>query len=383
MPFDSHNADLTVIPVKTPAEMRRFIALPNRLNAGDPNWITPLAMERSEALSPKTNPFFQHAEVQLWLAVRGGRDVGRISAQIDALAPQAEGQKTGNFGLIAAEDDPAIFKILFRTAEDWLRDRQCTKALGPFNLSINEEVGLLVDGFDTPPMVMMGHDPRYTAARVEEQGYAKAKDVYAYVCDPRAALPPVVVRRVKRGLPEGVTLRELDMSRYDEEVKALTDILNDAWSGNWGFVPTTEAETAQLGKALKDVLDKRLILFAEIDGEPAGFIVLLPNVNEAIEGLNGKLLPFGWAKLLWRLKVKRVKSIRIPLMGLKRKFADTLRGQVVPFHLMNAGRDAGLALGYDKFEFSWILEDNAPMRRISEAMGAEIYKTYRIYEKAI
>jgi hypothetical protein len=187
---------------------------------------------------------------------------------------------------------------------------------------------------------------------------------------PRAALPPVVVRRVKRGLPEGVTLRELDMSRYDEEVKALTDILNDAWSGNWGFVPTTEAETAQLGKSLKDVLDKRLILFSEIDGEPAGFIVLLPNVNEAIERLNGKLLPFGWAKLLWRLKVKRVKSIRIPLMGLKRKFADTLRGQVVPFHLMNAGRDAGLALGYDKFEFSWILEGNAPMRRISEAMGA-------------
>jgi hypothetical protein len=164
MPFDSHNADLTVIPVKTPAEMQRFIALPNRLNAKDPNWITPLMMERTEALSPKTNPFFQHAEVQLWLAVRGGRDVGRISAQIDALAPQAEGQKTGNFGLIAAEDDPAIFKILFRTAEDWLRDRQCTKALGPFNLSVNEEVGLLIDGFDTPPMVMMGHDPAYTAA---------------------------------------------------------------------------------------------------------------------------------------------------------------------------------------------------------------------------
>jgi hypothetical protein len=319
----------------------------------------------------------------MWLAVRGGRDVGRISAQIDHLATQAEGQKTGNFGMIAAEDDAAIFTLLFRTAEDWLRARGCTNALGPFNLSINEEVGLLVDGFDAKPMVMMGHDPRYTAARVEAQGYAKAKDVYAYVCDPRAALPAVVVRRVKRGLPEGVTLREMDMSRYDEEVKALTEILNDAWAGNWGFVPTTEAETAQLGKALKDVIDKRLILFAEIDGEVAAVIVLLPNVNEAIEGLNGKLLPFGWAKLLWRLKVKRVKSIRIPLMGLKRKFADSLRGQVVPFHLMNAGRDAGLALGYDKFEFSWVLEDNAPMRRISEAMGAEIYKTYRIYEKAI
>ena len=383
MPFDTVDSDLTVIPVTTKTELQRFVQLPNRLNANDPSWIVPLTYERMAALTPKTNPFFEHADVQMWLAVRGGRDVGRISAQIDHLATQAEGQKTGNFGMIAAEDDPAIFTVLFRTAEDWLRARHCTTALGPFNLSINEEVGLLVDGFDTKPMVMMGHDPRYTAARVEAQGYAKAKDVYAYVCDPRAALPAVVVRRVKRGLPEGVILREMDMSRYDEEVKALTEILNDAWSGNWGFVPTTEAETAQLGKSLKDVLDKRLILFAEIDGEVAAVIVLLPNVNEAIEGLNGKLLPFGWAKLLWRLKVKRVKSIRIPLMGLKRKFADSLRGQVVPFHLMNAGRDAGLALGYDKFEFSWVLEGNMPMRRISEAMGATIYKTYRIYDKAL
>ena len=307
MPFDSQDADLRVIPVRTPSEMERFIKLPARLNAGDPNWITPLMMERSEALSPKTNPFFEHAEVQLFLAVREGRDVGRISAQIDALAPQAEGQKTGNFGLIAAENDPAVFKVLFRAAEDWLRDHACTRALGPFNLSINEEVGLLVDGFDTPPMVMMGHDPAYTGGRVEEQGYAKAKDVYAYLCDPTADLPAVVVRRVRRGLPDGVTLRELDMSRYDEEVVSLTEILNDAWSGNWGFVPTTEAETRQLAKALKPVIEKKMTLFAEIDGEPAGFIVLLPNVNEAIRDLKGKLLPFGWARLLWRLKVKGVK----------------------------------------------------------------------------
>jgi hypothetical protein len=383
MPFDTVDSDLTVIPVVSKAELKRFVQLANRLNANDPNWVVPLMYERLAALTPATNPFFQHADVQLWLAVRGGRDVGRISASIDHLATEVGTGKTGNFGMIAAEDDPAIFTLLFRTAEDWLKAKGCTRALGPFNLSINEEVGLLVDGYDTKPMVMMGHDPRYTPARVEAQGYVKAKDVYAYVCDPRAALPPVVVRRVKRGLPEGVILRQLDMSRYDEEVKALTAILNDAWSQNWGFVPTTEAETAQLGKALKDVLDPRLVLFAEIDGEVAAFIVLLPNVNEAIEGLNGKLLPFGWAKLLWRLKVKRVKSIRIPLMGLKKKFADTLRGQVVPFHLMNAGRDAGIALGYDKFEFSWILEDNTAMRRISEAMGAEIYKTYRIYEKAL
>lgn len=383
MPFDSLGADITIVPVRTRPELTRFIKLPIRLNAGDPNWITPLMMERAEALSPGTNPFFEHAEVQLWLAVRQGRDVGRISAQIDALTPQTPGQKTGNFGLIAAEDDPVIFNLLFRAAEDWLRARGCVRALGPFNLSVNEEVGLLVDGFDTPPMVMMGHDPAYTGGRVEEQGYAKAKDVYAYLCDPTADLPAVVVRRVRRGLPHGVTLRELDMSRYDQEVVSLTEILNDAWSGNWGFVPTTEAETRQLAKALKPVIEKKMTLFAEIDGEPAGFIVLLPNVNEAIADLKGKLLPFGWAKLLWRLKVSGVKSARVPLMGVKRKFADTMRGQLLPFHLMNAGRDASLALGYTKFEFSWVLEENLPMRRISEAMGATIYKTYRLYEKAL
>ena len=276
-----------------------------------------------------------------------------------------------------------MFAALFKVAEDWLRERGCTRALGPFNLSINEEVGLLVDGFDTPPMVMMGHDPTYTATQVEAQGFTKAKDVYAYLCHVTDDLPPAILRRIRRGLPEGVTLRQLDMKRYDEEVASLTEILNDAWAGNWGFTPTTEAETLQLAKAMKPIIDPRLTWFAEIDGENAGFVVFLPNVNEAIEGLGGKLLPFGWAKLLWRLKVRGLKSLRVPLMGVRRKFADSLRGQVLPFLLMDAGATQARKLGYQRGEFSWILEDNTPMRRISEAIGAKIYKTYRIYEKAI
>src|SRR4051812_28979956 len=168
MPFDTVDSDLTIVPVASKSELKRFINLANRLNAGDPSWVVPLMYERMAALTPKTNPFFEHADVQMWLAVRGGRDVGRISAQIDHLATEEGDAKTGNFGMIAAEDDPAVFALLFRTAEDWLKARGCNRALGPYNLSINEEVGLLVDGFDTKPMVMMGHDPRYTAARVEE-----------------------------------------------------------------------------------------------------------------------------------------------------------------------------------------------------------------------
>jgi len=375
-------APLSVTPVATAAELDRFIRVPMRLGAGDPNYIAPLITERRDALTPK-NPFFEHAQVQFWLAVRDGRDVGRISAQIDALAPSDGGPPAGQFGMIAAEDDPAIFQALFAVAEAWLRERGCARAQGPFNLSINEEVGLLVDGFDTPPMVMMGHDAPYAAARVEEQGYRKIKDVYAYLNHVSADLTPKVRKWVDRGTPAGVRLRMLDMKRYDAEVGVLTEILNDAWSDNWGFTPTTEAETAQLAKSLKMVVDPRLTWFAEIDGESAGFIVFLPNVNEAIRDLDGKLAPFGWAKLLWRLKVRRVKSIRVPLMGVRRKFAGSRRGQLLPFLLIKAAGLEARALGYQDLELSWILEDNMPMRRILEALGSRIYKTYRIYEKSL
>ncbi|WP_309644359.1 dATP pyrophosphohydrolase [Phenylobacterium sp.] len=374
---------LTIQPVVTKADLDRFIRVPMTLAAGDPNWIAPLVSERAAALTPKTNPFFQHAEVQLWIAVRDGRDVGRISAQIDALAPVDPARPAGHFGMIAGEDDPDVFAALLATAEAWLKARGCAVALGPFNLSVNEEVGLLVDGFDTPPMVLMGHDPAHAGRHIEAAGYAKAKDVYAYLCQMSDDIPPAILRRVRRGPAPGVTLRMLDMSRYDAEVAAMTEVLNDAWSGNWGFTPTTEAETAQLGKALRAVIDPRLIWFAEFDGEVAGFVVMLPNVNEAIADLNGALFPFGWAKLLWRLKVARVKSIRIPLMGVKRKFASSHRGQLLPFQLMDLSATQARALGYQSYELSWILEDNAPMNRICQSLGGRIYKTYRIYEKAL
>jgi GNAT superfamily N-acetyltransferase len=373
---------IAVTAVSTADELDRFIRLPMRLQKDDPNYIPPLVMERREALSPKTNPFFAHADVQLWLATQAGRDVGRISAQIDRLAPESLG-RAGHFGMIAAEDDPDIFTALFAEAEAWLRARGRDRALGPFNLSINEEVGLLVEGRDTPPMVMMGHDPAYVAGRVEALGYAKAKDVYAYVAETDAQLPPRVLARVQRGAPDGVRLRELDLSRYDEEVRTLTHILNDAWADNWGFTPTTEAETAHLAKALRPVVDRRLTWFAEIDGEVAGFLVFLPNLNDAIADLDGRLAPFGWARLLWRLKVSGVKTARAPLMGVRRKFAGTPRGMVTPFLLIHAASQAARRLGYRRVELSWILEDNRPMRRILEAAGARPYKTYRIYEKAL
>lgn len=370
-----------ITPVSSKAELERFIRLPMRLGAADPAYIAPLMMERRDALSAK-NPFFAHAEVQFWLATQDGRDVGRISAQIDQLSPHTA-QGIGYFGMISAEDDEAVFAALFHVAEAWLRERGCRAALGPMNLSINEEVGLLIDGRETPPMFMMGHDPQYTATRIEAQGYARAKDIYAYICSVADDLPAPILRRIRKGPPAGVTLRRLDMKRLNEEVVTLTGILNDAWSENWGFAPTTEAETRALADNLKLVIDPRLTWFADIDGEAAGFIVLLPNLNEAIADLGGRLAPFGWVKLLWRLKVKGLKTGRVPLMGVKRAFAGSLRGQLLPFLLIDAAAQAARKLGYEHYELSWILEDNLPMRRICDAGGAKVYKTYRVYEKAL
>lgn len=371
-----------VIPVGSKAELERFIRLPMRLNAGDPNWIAPLMFERREALSPKHNPFFEHAEHQFWLARKDGRDVGRISAQIDHLAQTDPAAPAGYFGMIAAEDDADVFAALFATAEAWLRQRGRAQVMGPFNLSINEEVGLLVDGFDTPPMVMMGHDPPYTGARIEAQGYAKIKDVYAYISGV-PVFTPGVETRLKRPPPPGLVIRPINMKDFDGEVRTLVGIWNDAWSQNWGFAPITEAETRHLGESLKLLLHPRLIWFVEIDGEPAGFGALLPNLNDAIFDLKGKLLPFGWAKLLWRLKIKGVRRGRVPLMGVRRKYAREIRGAFAPFLILDAFRREAPKIGITEAEYSWILEDNTPMRHILEGFEARIYKTYRLYGKAL
>ena len=374
---------MEIIPVSSSKLLERFVRLPMRLSAKDPAYVPPLIMERLEALTPKTNPFFEHAEVQLWLAVKDGRDVGRISAQIDALSPQDPASPAGHFGMIAAEDDPEIFKALFATAEAWLKARGKVRALGPFNLSINEETGLLIDGYDTPPMVLMGHDQPYVAHRVEEQGYAKIKDVFAYIVDTTTPMPKAVEDRVKRAAPAGIGLRKLEFKNYNHEIDVMTEIMNDAWSDNWGFTETTASETRQLAKSLKPVVDDKLVWFATIDGEDAGFAVCLPNVNEAIRDIGGKLLPFGAIKLLWRLKVAGLKTARVPLMGVRKKFRKDFRGRILPFLLIDQMRREALKAGIEQVEMSWILEDNKAMRAIIEMVPSRRYKTYRVYEKAI
>ena len=279
---------IDIVPVSSAAELDRFIRLPARLAAGDPHFVPPLLLEREEALSPKKNPYFQHAETQFWLARRDGRDVGRISAQVDRLAPDPD---TGHFGMIAAEDDGAVYAALFATAEGWLRSRGKTRVLGPFNLSINEETGLLVDGFDTPPMLLMGHDARHAGAHIEALGYTKAKDLIAYLYDIDHPLPAAAARLIGPRKPAALTVRNLDTSRYLQEFDTVTAIFNDAWSQNWGFIPFTEAEIAHMAKSLKMLIDPKCVAIVELNGEAIGFGIALPNINELIADFGGKLLP--------------------------------------------------------------------------------------------
>lgn len=360
----------------------RFIALPYRLHQGDPNWVPPLYMERQETLSPKTNPYFLHADVMYFLALRGDRVVGRISAQIDRSGLDIRKDATGHFGLLAAEDDQAVIDALFEAAADWLRAKGMVRMVGPFNLSINEETGLLVDGWDRPPMLMMGHDRAYLGSRIEAAGLTKAKDVYAYLYDINQDLPSGVRQMIDRPLPSNLRLRMLDMSRYEEDLGHVTSIFNNAWSGNWGFVPLSEAETKQMAKSLKLLINPKLAWIAEVDEKPVAFGVCLPNLNEAIADLGGKLFPFGIVKMLWRLKVAGVKTARVPLMGVRRDVGGWLQA-ILPFLVVDRMRLEARKLGYEWIELSWILEDNRPMRRMIEAIGSERYKTYRLYERAL
>lgn len=374
---------LRIIPVNDKATLRRFIEVPYTVHRGDPNWVPPLRLERAEAFSPRHNEFMRRAEVGLFIAEQNGRDVGRISAQIDPLLKASGHPDSGHFGCLCAMDDPEIFAALLNAAEEYLSRRGVRHILGPFSLSINQEAGLLIDGFDTPPMLMMGHDRAYAGAHLERLGYGKERDIFAYLADlsvPMSAERAAMLRRLPA---RNVVLRALDFSNYDSEISTLVDIFNDSWSGNWGFVPMTEAETAALGKHLRLLLDKRLLRFAEVDGKAVGFIVVLPNINEAIGDLGGNLLPFGWVKFLWRLKVRGLRSARVPLMGVRRSIAGTMQGAAMPMHLIASVWEAAMEMGIRQVELSWILEDNLPMRNILRKFGAVPYKTYRIYGKRL
>jgi GNAT superfamily N-acetyltransferase len=379
---ESNLRTVRVVPLEGRRELTQFVKVPWAIYADDPNWVPPLIVERRQHLSRRRNPFFAHARARFWLAYRGNEPVGRISAQIDDLHLERHRDSTGFFGLLEAPDDPAVFASLLSAAEEWLRQQGMRRVIGPFNLSINDEIGTLVDGFDTPPMFMMGHARPYYDARIKEQGYGKAKDVVAYIRDARLA-PPKVMQEVVRRTAARVHVRPLRLPHLKEELATLREIFNDAWSENWNYVPFTAAELDNLGSSLRLFIPPDFVQIAEVDGEAAGMIVAVPNLNEIIRDLDGRLFPGGLVRLLWRLARRGPKSARIPLMGILRKHQRSSLGMALVFHLLEAVRAPLVKRGVERLELSWTLEDNRPMRHIKERIGARVYKTYRIYEKEL
>jgi hypothetical protein len=377
-------ADVEVVAVASPAQKSAFLQLPKNIYASDPNWIAPLDLERSIHFDQRKNPFFQHAEGQLFLAMQGNRPVGRISAHVDRLHLERYGDATGQFGFLEAIDRQEVFAALFSRAESWLRERGLRRVQGPFSFSINEESGLLVDGFEHPPAIMMNHARPYYGDHIAAEGYAKAKDLIAYRYYSNTPVPRAIQFMIDKSRASGkLAVRPFSKRHFARDLAIIIDIFNDAWSSNWNFVPMTPAEIQNLGNVLRFLVKGAHIAIASYEGEAAAMIVTLPDINRMCRDLGGKLLPLGWAKLLWRLNFTTHEAFRVPLLGVRKKFRNSAVSSMLAVAVMDAIRAFHCGRGTYPGELSWILEDNLTTRRLLEAIGGKHYKTYRIYEKFI
>jgi hypothetical protein len=381
---------IDITPVSGKGDLTAFIELAYRLNADDPNWVPPLRADMVELLTPGRNPFHEHARVQYFLARRGNTVVGRISAHIDELAltqppEQGMGPGTGNWGLLEAETRE-ISDALIAVAEDWLRGQGMTRVLAPISLSVWEEPGLLTMGNDHPPMIMMGHHKPHYQAWIEGAGYDLAKKLFTYEVDNVAdGFPEIVNRVVALGEKNSkITVRTVDFSRFDQEAETIIGILNEAWSSNWGFVPFTETEKAYAGKKLKPLILKGANMIAEVDGEPAAFMMSWPDINQRLIHMKGNLFPFNWARLLWWLRNPKGGNFRVPLMGVVKKYQGSRMASQLAFMMIEYIRRYAVAEhGAKRAEVGWVLEDNQGMVTIAEAIGAKCNREYRIYSKPL
>jgi hypothetical protein len=380
---------LIIRKVVTKADKSAFVDLPGRLYAGDPNWVPPLKNEVHELITPGKNPWFEHGEAQLFLAERDGQIVGRISAHIDYMAlkqpvAQGFGPGTGHWGFLEAAD-AATTEALLTTAEDWLRAKGMSRAVGPMSFAMWDETGLLISGHDHPPTVMMAYSAPDYQAWVEAAGHEGVQDLFTYALVIDQGFPELTNRIVAMGEKnDRIRIRNVDKSRFDAEARLLIGILNDAWSDNWGFVPFTDAEIAYAGKKLKALVFEDLIRVAEVDGEPVAFMMTVPDLNEKLIHYGGTLWPFNWAKLLWWLRAPKVRTMRVPLMGVLKKLQSTRMASQLAFMLIEyIRRDAVSKYGASRGDFGWVLASNGPMRSVGEAINGEVNKVYRIYEKRL
>jgi GNAT superfamily N-acetyltransferase len=367
--------EVEIIPVRDRRKLRQFIAFPYFLYRNDPHWVPPLIIAQRALLDTRKHPFYAHAEMECFLARRDNTTVGRVAAILDRKFNEVYDERIGFFGFLESIDAPPVAQALLHTARKWLLERGVRVMRGPVNPSMNYECGVLVDGFDSSPRVMMSYNPRYYGALIESAGLRKAKDLYAFESSPTRVAGQKTERIADRALRSNrVAIRTLRMKNFDSEVELIWSIYNSAWSRNWGFVPMTREEFFVMAKDMKPVLVPDFALIGEIGGRAVGFALALPDINQALKPARGRLFPFGLIKILYRQR--KIRDLRVLALGVLEEFRTA--GVAAGFYatLIRQAR----RLGYRECEFSWVLEDNILMNRSIQALGAKRYKTYRIYE---
>ncbi|MHA6332797.1 N-acetyltransferase [Qipengyuania sp. CAU 1752] len=382
-------AEIEIRSVTDKAGRKAFVDLGLAMARQVPHSVPQLRSEMLELINPNKNPFFGHATVALFMAYRGDRPVGRISAHIDHLAleippEQGMGPGTGMFGYFDAEDEEVAAALLTH-AEEWNRAQGMTRVLGPISMSIWEEPGLLVRGHDHSPMILMGHHPEHYKGWIEAAGYAKAKSLLTYDIVVRNEFPPLINRIVQSGERNArITMRPVDLSQIDREIDIILRILNNAWSRNWGFVPFTEAEVAYAGKKLKQIIHPEVNRICELDGEPVAFMLTFPDINDVLKKTGGRLLPFGWFHLLRWMRKPVGAGMRVPLMGVVKEVQNSRLASQLAFMMINDIRETALdRFGSERAEIGWILDDNQGMKAIADAINSKVNREYWIFEKSL
>lgn len=385
----SHSGEIVIEAVSDKRGRAAFVDLGRAFSDRLPHFVPQIRAEQIELVDPGKNPFFGHARVQLFIARRGGRPVGRIAAHIDELAlampaDQGFGPGTGFFGYFDAEDE-AVSRALLDAAEGWLKGQGMTRVLGPISLSIWEEPGLLVKGQDHPPMLLMGHHPAHYAGWIEDAGFTRAKTLYTYDLDISKPFPPLVQRIVQSGHKNArITVRKVRKADWDSEVAIILGILNDAWSDNWGFVPFTPAEVAYAGKKLRPLIFEDLNMIAELDGRPVAFMLTWPDINDALAKIKGKLFPFGWITMLRWLRHPKGAGMRVPLMGVLKEFHSSRLASQLAFMMIEEIRvQANTKFASTRGELGWVLDDNQGMNAIADAIQSKVNREYVIYEREL
>jgi GNAT superfamily N-acetyltransferase len=369
---------IEVSPVKSRKDLNDFIKLPWKIYRNDPQWVPPLISQQKAQLDKKKHPFFEHSIADFFIARRGKETVGTIVAILNNRHNQVHQENVGFFGFFETINDYQVAEKLLDTVMDWAKAKKLDYIRGPENYSQNEIAGLLVDGFDTPPVILMAHNLPYYQEFIERYGFTKAMDLWAYCMDTNTQIPERVEKIVERIKERSsVTFRNINKKDFDNEIEKVKYVYNHAWEKNWGFVPATDHEIDHIAAELYQIVDPDIVFFAEVDGRPVGFSLAAPDINQALKKINGRLFPYGIFKLLYHSK--KINRVRVIIMGVIPEYRN--KGIDSVFYLDTYRK--GVEKGYNWGEFSWILENNDPMNTALRNIGARVYKTYRIYEKKV